>query len=137
MPPEMMTIVAPIAMMAKKDASVAVCTSVLAFQKLFTAAPVTRSGCEPASSASVSVTSTTTRRRPLSCDPAIRWTMRRIGEGGGLALAGHAGARDGLDRLGQDERLVLVGPDDVGLRHVGHGDLPHERDAGGGREQTD
>ena len=52
MPPEMITIVAPIAMIAKKLASVAVWISVYEFQKLLTVAPVTRSGCDPASSVS-------------------------------------------------------------------------------------
>ena len=40
MPPEMITIVAPIAMIAKKLASVAVWISVYEFQKLLTVAPV-------------------------------------------------------------------------------------------------
>ena len=69
MPPEMITIVAPIAMIAKKLASVAVWMSVYEFQKLFTVAPVTRSGCEPASSVNASVTSANTMTSPISCEP--------------------------------------------------------------------
>ena len=42
MPPEMITIVAPIAMIAKKLASVAVWMSVYEFQKLLTVTPVVR-----------------------------------------------------------------------------------------------
>ena len=52
MPPEMITIVAPIAMIAKKLASVAVWMSVYEFKKLLTVSPVCRSGCEPASAVS-------------------------------------------------------------------------------------
>ena len=48
MPPEMITIVAPTAMMAKKLASVAVWISVYEFRKLLMLSPVTRSGCDPA-----------------------------------------------------------------------------------------
>src|SRR5437762_6830965 len=48
MPPEMITKVAPTAMTAKKLASVAVCTSVFEFRKLFTSTPVRRSTCVPA-----------------------------------------------------------------------------------------
>ena len=44
MPPEMITIVAPTAMIAKKLASVAVWMSVYEFRKLLTSRPVTRSG---------------------------------------------------------------------------------------------
>ena len=60
MPPEMITIVAPIAMIAKKLASVAVCTSVFEFQKLLTTSPVRRSTCEPASSVSADASRRTT-----------------------------------------------------------------------------
>ena len=49
MPPEMMTMVAPTAMIAKKLASVAVWISVCEFRKLLTERPVASSTCEPAS----------------------------------------------------------------------------------------
>ena len=52
MPPEMITIVAPIAMIAKKLASVAVWMSVFEFQKLLTDSPVRgRRASRPAASA--------------------------------------------------------------------------------------
>ena len=52
MPPEMMTIVAPTAMIAMKLASVAVWISVYELRKLLIVRPVAPSTCEPASAAS-------------------------------------------------------------------------------------
>ena len=66
MPPEMITTVAPIAMTAKKLASVAVWMSVYEFQKLLTDAPVTRSTCEPASTVSAMATIASTTTSPVS-----------------------------------------------------------------------
>src|SRR6266545_2983597 len=78
-PPEMITTVAPIAMIAKKLASVAVWTSVYEFQKLFTRSPVRRSGCEPASKVRIRVTSTTTSTSPVSCEPSsLRAMVRKL-----------------------------------------------------------
>jgi hypothetical protein len=69
MPPEMITIVAPTAMIAKKLASVAVWISVYEFRKLLTGAPVTRSGWLPANSVRTRPSSRMTSTRPAAGRP--------------------------------------------------------------------
>ena len=96
MPPEMITTVAPIAMIAKKLASVAVWMSVCEFQKLLTVTPVARSTCEPASSVSVTATSASTTTSPVSCEPTIRRAAARMQRGEGYGLA---------DRITQSTKL--------------------------------
>src|SRR5688572_21875004 len=82
MPPEMMTIVAPTAMRAKKLASVAVWISVYEFRKLLTLAPVTRSGCEPAKRVRSAPRLTMTRSRPACAELknrlTIEWASRSV-----------------------------------------------------------
>ena len=93
MPPEMMTTVAPIAMMAKKLASVAVWMSVYEFQKLFTISPVRRSTCEPARAVRRMVTRTTTSTSPVSWEPSSRRAKPRMRRGPGAAQPAAAAAR--------------------------------------------
>jgi hypothetical protein len=64
MPPEMITIVAPTAMIAKKLASVAVCVSVWKLRKLLTDRPVMRSTCEPAKTVRMAPNSRITNIKP-------------------------------------------------------------------------
>src|SRR5687768_1716388 len=86
MPPEMITIVAPIAMIAKKLASVAVWISVYEFQKLLTLSPVCRSGCEPASAVRMITTATSTSTSPISCEANSRLSACRMKNLGGLSF---------------------------------------------------
>ena len=89
MPPEMMTMVAPTAMIAKKLASVAVWISVCELRKLLTVCPVAASMCEPASSDSAISSATMTPTSPNCCERSRRRTNgekagapgRRIGRG--------------------------------------------------------
>src|SRR5215207_396083 len=87
----MITMVAPIAMIAKKLASVSVCTRVFGFQKLFTSRPVRRSKCEPASAMSGIVSSVTTITRPVSCDASSCRTMDRPRDGARSAVSSAMG----------------------------------------------
>ena len=75
MPPEMITIVAPTAMMAKKLASVAVWISVYEFRKLLMLSPVTRSGCDPAKRVRSTPRLTMTRSRPACAELKKRLTI--------------------------------------------------------------
>src|SRR5712691_10911794 len=83
MPPEMITIVAPIAMIAKKLASVAVCTSVYELRKSFAILPVSRSACEPVISVSATATSASTMTSPTSCEEISRRSVARTSDGPG------------------------------------------------------
>ena len=74
MPPEMMTMVAPTAMIAKKLASVAVWISVCELRKLLTDCPVAASMCEPASSDSAISSATMTPTSPNCCERSRRRT---------------------------------------------------------------
>jgi hypothetical protein len=78
MPLEMMTTVAPIAMMAKNVASVAVWMRVNEFQKLLTVRPVSGSTCDPASTVSAIASATSTITRPASCRPSRCRRTRRM-----------------------------------------------------------
>ena len=64
MPPEMITIVAPTAMTAKKLASVAVWISVYELRKSLTGRPVARSRWVPVNAASTTPSATMTSTRP-------------------------------------------------------------------------
>src|SRR4051812_14965757 len=68
MPPEMITIVAPTAMMAKKLASVPTWISVCELRKLLTGTPVRRSTWVPANAVSTAPSSTMMATRPACCD---------------------------------------------------------------------
>src|SRR5829696_1173248 len=111
----MITMVAPIAMMAKKLASVSVCTSVFGFQKLFTSSPVRRSTCEPASAMSAIVSKVTTITSPVSCEASSRRTMAGPRGAARSAVASAMGKEIrpcGEERLSEAHvglRVVLVG----------------------------
>ena len=79
MPPETMTTVAPTAMMAKKLASVAVCTRVYQLRKLLTTMPVLGSTCDPAATVSTVPSETITRTRPACGDARTRCSISKRG----------------------------------------------------------
>src|SRR4051812_17575604 len=112
MPPEMITTVAPTAMMAKKLASVTVWRRVYEFQKEFTISPARRSKCEPAREVRRTTRATITRTRPSSWVAMSRraWRPRPPREVAARATGGGAGWGGDDDwSIGVRERVDLTG----------------------------
>src|SRR5215218_3463250 len=131
----MITIVAPIAMTAKKLASVSVCTRVFGFQKLFTSRPVRRSKCEPASAMSVIVSSVTTITSPVSCDARSRRKKDGPRDGARSAVSSAMGEEIRARRQeGLPEARVRFGVLEMRLRIGALERRARERRSHGGRE---
>src|SRR6478672_5229228 len=93
MPPEMMTIVAPTAMTAKKLASVAVWISVYELKKLLTSAPVSRSTWDPANAVRRMPRVAMTRTSPACSEARSFRKLEHYAQKGG-----QTGVRPGSDR---------------------------------------